>query len=53
MEWELDGRCMLAGRSEATLAMTENEECDAPNPGGPLTTHQPAETCVSCHETHT
>ena len=28
--------------------------CDAPNPGGPLTTRQPAENlCVSYHETLT
>ena len=28
--------------------------CDAPKPGGPLTTHQPAENLyISYHETHT
>ena len=29
------------------------EECDAPKPGGPLTTRQPAENLyISYHETH-
>ena len=32
--------------SDASVSMTELI-CDAPNPGGPLTTRQPAETLVN------
>ena len=36
------------------LKTVVNNYCDAPKPGGPLTTRQPAENlCISYHETYT
>ena len=36
------------------IILRNDSKCDAPNPGGPLTIHQPAENLyVSYHKTHT
>ena len=44
----------IPGDSTVGFGEARSKFCDAPNPGGTLTTRQPAKNlCVSYHETHT
>ena len=51
---ELDNDLEMMDDEVSTATSPSPFTCDAPNPGCPLTTHQPAENLyVSCYETHT
>ena len=54
MDWLTTYRVVIDCEHRRVTAYTQDGTCDAPNPGCPLTTHQPTENLyISYHETHT